>query len=255
MSRARSWPMAAGAWLVVAAALLASGCPAEDEAGVAARRTPGTNGAPSPTPSGAVGGGIEPGGVGVPTVRTVLVEPASQSLNAPAADGSAPGGLGTTATCSARVTLSNGEADPQGVSWSVSEAAQARVDAAGRVTVQPGAPAGTIAVIATSLRDSRVKAQGYVQVTTDGLLRLTVQPTPDPLAQDVEQTTLNVVRQADGGFVRLVNLAPLTDIRLPAGTYAAQVERTFVGSPSVRVPLASFTITPNGLLATTSILP
>lgn len=218
------------------------GCP-EEEITAPPRRTnsatasQGSGVTSTPTASPNLSGGMTDTVSGMPAVRFLLLEPATLSLNAPASDGTTPAELPHSATFSARVILTNGQDDPQGVSWSTTDPDLLSVNASGGVSVKPVSSRRSIVLTATAVRDNTQKAHAYVDITTDGILDLTVTPS------DFTVTTLNVIRSSDQSFVLNQRLSDQTRIRLPAGTYDAQARR---GGMSVDLP--GLVITPNGIV-------
>lgn len=240
--------------LCLSIAGLLAACAGEDESGIVGVRKPkpkaSASEAPGATPSPGVGGNVETGGIGLPTVRYVTVSPASLSLNAPAADGFAYASLPIGTILSAQVVLSNDEADPKGVTWSVSDPSRLMSDGHGGLSIKPGAAPGAVVVTATTVTDPTKKAHAFIQVTNDGVLDLTVQPQDE--AEELGQTYLSVSR-LNGSPVLYQQIPVSARVRLPAGTYQALIQSlTMAGALQAR--LQSFTIAPNTVLATASAL-
>lgn len=231
--------------LLTAVAL--AGCPTDElvDGGDVRRPTPRPS-ASVPPAQGDVTGGLETGGADARSVRYVTVTPESVTLNAPAADGQALAGFATAGTFTARVILSDGSVDERGVTWRVSHPGALGVSG-GVVAVQPGAEAGSYVVTAESVADPAVVATALLQVTTDGLLRLSLSPVA-PAAQ----RTLNIVQ--DGRFILSQPFSATADIRLPAGSgYEAQVQELSDAGPHLAI-FSGLTVRPNACTVATASL-
>ncbi|HEY9854708.1 MAG TPA: hypothetical protein V6D05_03140 [Stenomitos sp.] len=219
--------------LVVLLAL--AGCaPEEDTINVAKAQK-------SPTPT-ASSDRVESGTSGLPTVRYVAVTPASLTLNAPDADGNTPAGFAATATVSAMAVLSNGQPDPKGIAWSVTDQ-RLRLEADGTLRVLPGASAGSAVLLAISVTDPGKTASLPVTITTNGQLRLTFTPQLPLLSKDVYRVTVT----HGESLVLKQNFKGNTRLTLQAQDYQVLAEHVTPDGTVAASSSASVTIAPNGL--------
>lgn len=245
--------------------VLLAGCPepSDNNSVVVGARAPAASAKPSattassapPSAAGGIGGGIDTGGAGVPTVRYVTVSPASASLNAPTSSGTTPAGLPSSQTFTAQVILSNGQPDTRGVVWSA-DPNRLSIDSAGNLRVKPGSSGGSAIVKAMAVGDPTVSTVAAVQVTTDGVLRLAVTGSSSP-SDDSAQTSVNIVTQS-GAFVKNqpVAIGSSTDIRLPSGSgYQASIQKLAPGSPPSGALLSGLAINPGDVTTATVSLP
>ncbi|MBU6428269.1 MAG: hypothetical protein KGR26_04615 [Cyanobacteria bacterium REEB65] len=216
------------------------------------KSTSGQGANPTPTPAcggtasaqGQFQGCLESGGQGVPTVRFLVVEPASLSIDVPAANGTTPAGYAATGSLAATVVLSNGQSDAKGVTWSVSDPTRLTIDASGAVQAKPGASAGSALVTATSVTDPSRTAQAEVQVSDDGQLHLEINP--QDFGKPVRTTA--VVSQ-NGTSILDQPVSSSAILRLPVGRYTVEVSRasTSLTVPPSTTSIANVQITPDGI--------
>jgi hypothetical protein len=167
---------------------------------------------PSPTiPQGNSKPSLPDDAVTAPTnpviVRFVTVDPQQLTLNTPASPGDTPAGLTASATLTGEVVLSDGTVDPQGVSWSSTDA-RIQVSESGLVTLSPNAEGSGI-VRATSVSDPSQYEIVPVTLTRDGIVRLARQ------APSEENVTVHVY-QGSTPVKSVAFTGASTDIRLPA---------------------------------------
>ncbi|MNX76493.1 hypothetical protein D3C86_1080040 [compost metagenome] len=188
-------------------------------------------------------GRVETGTSGSPTVRHVSVTPATLTLNAPDADGNAPAGFATAASVSADVVLSNGQPDPKGVTWSVSDA-RLRLDADGTLRVLPGAAAGAAVIKAVAVGDASRTASLPITITDNGQLRLRFSPALPLFSSDTYRVTVT----RGGVSVHQGNYKGTTRLTLAAGSnYAVLVERIADLTTTTSDSVSGVSVGPNGL--------
>lgn len=222
---------------LVLAMLSLAGCTPEEEPIVLPVQ------ASSPAATSPSSGRVESGTSGIPTVRHVSVTPAALSLNAPDADGNTPAGLAASASVSAEAVLSNGLADPKGVTWLISDA-RLRLAPDGTLRVMPGAAAGSAVVKASSVTDPSHTASIAVTITDNGQLRLRLTPALSLFSSDVYRVTVS----RGGGIVQQQHYKGNTRLTLASGTnYAVLVERIADSKTIASGSTSSVTIGPNGL--------
>lgn len=228
-----------GPLALLAAIALTIGCAPEEE--VVGKVVP----RPTPTASTNGVGGKVTGGNGAPSAQLVLIEPDLEtlSLNAPAADGTAPAGYAFEQALTARVLLTDGKTDAQGVTWSSADAERVIVTD-GVARVLPGAT-GDVVLTATSVSDPSKSDSLTVHITTDGELDLSVTPALSLNEAANSPTTLHITR--NGTPLPNQSLTNDLTVRLPAGTYTFQVTRTLPSDPMVTWSASNVAITPNGV--------
>ncbi|MBO9541252.1 hypothetical protein J7643_11745 [bacterium] len=222
---------------VFIALLMLVGCAPEDDAVLLPiQNNPITT---PPDPSGRV----ESGTSGSPTVRHVSVTPATLTLNAPDVDGNTPVGFAAAATISAEAVLSNGQRDPKGITWSISDA-RLRLDADGTLRVLPGAAAGSTVIKAVAVGDSSRTASIPIIITDNGQLRLQFSPALPLLSSDAYRVTVT----RGGISVHQGNYKGTTRLTLPAGTnYSVLVERVVGQMTTTSDSSSSVTVSSNTL--------
>lgn len=155
--------------------------------------------------------------VGVPTVRFITIDPRELALNAPDSQMNDPAALPATASLTAEAMLSNGSPDPQGVTWSASDA-WLTVDQSGLVRVLPEAT-GAGLITATSVTDPTQRASIPVTVTRDGIVRVIL-----PMPSGDAAGAMVYVHRDDAYVGAFPLVGPSTDLRIPAGeAYSLEV--------------------------------
>lgn len=225
--------------------LSAAACEPPEETGIVRPRPSAS--ASAPTGQGGLGGSVDGNASTEPIVQYVQLQPTSLDLNVPAAEGIPPAGLASTASLTARAILTSGEPDSSGVEWVV-DPLRLAVDAAGLVSVKPGAPSGITAITAVSKRNPALKAQAAVTVTRDGMLAIAG-------LTDDGSSYAQVTLARNGAYWKTQFLGEDALVRLPEGTgYDVQIQRV---SHSASVLLGDHTglaILPNGLTIATASL-
>ncbi|MNS10250.1 hypothetical protein D3C72_417620 [compost metagenome] len=141
-------------------------------------------------------------------VRFVTIDPQTLTLNTPTTPGDTPAGLTATASLKAEVILSDGAVDPQGVSWSSTDA-RIQVSTSGLVSLSPDAEGSGI-VRATSVTDPSQYEIVPVTITREGIVRLALQ-TPS------EEVVTIYAYQGSTHVKSITFEGASTEIRLPAG--------------------------------------
>lgn len=222
---------------VLVALLALAGCASEEDALVLTKAKK----SPTPAPTASIER-VEGGTIGIPTVRYVAVTPVALTLNAPDAEGNMPAGFAATASVSAVAILSNGQTDPQGITWSVTDQ-RLRLEADGTLRVLPGVTAGSALLQAVSVTDPGKTASLPVTITTNGQLRLTFTPQLPLLSQDVYRVTVT----HGGSLVLQQNLKGNTRLTLQAQDYQVQAEHVAADGTIAASGSATVTVGPNGL--------
>ncbi|MNK73472.1 hypothetical protein D3C87_929700 [compost metagenome] len=192
---------------------LSSACADEsDLIGVGRGKRTSTSTSTSEIPPGNSAPSLPDNAVTAPTnsvvVRFVTLDPQQLTLNTPTTPGDTPAGLTATASLKAEVILSDGAVDPQGVSYSSTDA-RIQVSESGLVTLSPDAEGSGI-IRATSVTDPSQYEIVPITITRDGLVRLALQePSEETVTVYVYQGSKHVKSTSFEGAS--------TDIYLPAG--------------------------------------
>lgn len=158
---------------ILASMLLAAGC--VDDSAVGNRIAVSSSSGSKTSGTSGTSGSTSTSGSGSTalTVASVAVSPSTLTLNAPNSGGTSAG-FATTGQLAATVTFSNGSTS-SAVVWTSSNVGAVTVNSSGLVSVQAGAAPQTVQLTATAQADPTKTASGFVSITTNGVLGVTIQ--------------------------------------------------------------------------------